>query len=261
MEDDTMPIQRRDHWTTRPWAFVLGIVVLLCLAFLIFFAWFSWRWQELRTESNKLHGSLETLKLRCPEDVPKHQWNRAIDWTRNLIAQVFFGPQTDEIAGLKVLNLQMAERIKEPVDLTTLQWVWDQIESCDERKGKLSCAARFRDLKLMTKGPITDESLPHLWALNRVIMLDLSGTQISDASIPTLSQLSNLHWVDVTGTAMSRDGVAQLQGELPKVKVRFMDASEIEEARRSYARSLARPRPPSPQLESQNQNPSGRTNP
>ncbi len=80
-------------------------------------------------------------------------------------------------------------------------------------------AARFRKVKLMTNGPITDERLSSVWALDRCVGLDLSETQITDASAPFLLSLPKLERPDISKTNITPVGVAELQSSRPELHV------------------------------------------
>lgn len=169
--------------------------------------------REYHGLSRDVQRSISDMKTQRPADVPKEQWDRATEWTSNIIAQVFFGLDEAELPGLRKLANDITERRKGPVDLVTLQWIWDEVERCDARPD--SCAVRFRDARLLAKEPITDESLPQVWSLDRVMWLDLHGTEITDASVPALQRLSQLKVLHLDDTAVSDGGVETLKKSLP----------------------------------------------
>ena len=80
----------------------------------------------------RVHGQvrdkIRSLAVRCPPDVSSDKWQRAVDWTANLISQEYPAPSDKDRDSLRELNDGLAEKIKGNVDLTTLQWVWDQCE-------------------------------------------------------------------------------------------------------------------------------------
>ncbi len=177
------------------------------------------RINEYRTLSQNLAQSITDMKTQRPADVPQAQWDRATDWTSNIIAQVFFGLDEAELPGLRRLADEVAERRKSAVDLATLQWIWDEVARCDSQPE--SCAIRFRDARLLAKEPITDESLPQLWSLDRVVWLDLHRTQITDASVPVLSRLMQLRVLHIDETAITPAGVEALREALPICDISF----------------------------------------
>ena len=203
------------HW----WKFGLLIVVLASLPWVVGIVQTIERQHRFGALLNELNSSLEAMKIQCPEEVSQTHWDDAVDWTRNLPIQVFIYPHEERISCLKELNRQLAVRISEPVDFTTLQWVWDQIERCEATRPNRGYSLRFRDLRRLAKGPITDKSLPNLWSLDRVESLNLYGTQISDASLPTLSKLTHLRYLNVGRTALTSNAVAKLRGELPNCQI------------------------------------------
>ncbi len=56
--------------------------------------------------------------------------------------------------------------------------------------------------------------LPYLEAL------DLDETKVTDAGLSHLTKLKSLHDLNLTGTQVTDAGVAELQGSLPKLKIR-----------------------------------------
>ncbi|MDA1231387.1 MAG: leucine-rich repeat domain-containing protein, partial [Planctomycetota bacterium] len=149
------------------------------------------------------------LEAHCPADVPAAQWTEAVKWTSNLVVQDFYYPQPEEYPGLQNLNQQLELKKNDPIDLAKLRWIWDEIETACG--GPNSVASRFRKVKLMTKGPITDERLPSLWALERCTGLDLSETEITDASVPFLQSLPKLERLDIHNTKITATGAKELQ--------------------------------------------------
>jgi hypothetical protein len=153
----------------------------------------------------------------CPADVPQAQWTQAVEWTANVISQDFSAYNAQEIQGLKTLSRELDERATKEVDLRTLQWIWD--ECANTCGGSDSYGIRFRNVKLLTKEPITDATLPAVWSLGRCTDLDLSNMQISDISIPYLSTLTQLQRFDIRGTQISGEGAEKLRRSLAKCQV------------------------------------------
>lgn len=160
---------------------------------------------------------IESFKARRPDDVPKEQWEAGIDWTRNVIIQDFFWPTPPEVIGIEKLARELEQKSAGQVDLVTLQWIWDQCEIyCG---GPRSCSIKFRDVKLLTNGAITDDSLPVVWSLDHCTGLDLSDTEITDHSIPFLAELEHLERLDLNRTGVTEHGIHQLQSARPDLEV------------------------------------------
>ena len=107
--------------------------------------------------------------------------------------------------------------MKGQVDLATLQWVWEECEKAP-RRGAVY-AIRFRDVRLLTKEPITDDDLPHLWSLDKCLHLELHNTQVTDQGLKHLEGLSNLKYLSLHNTQVTDEGVARLQAALPGCKI------------------------------------------
>jgi hypothetical protein len=167
-------------------------------------------WQEACSKIN-------SLGTRKPANVPPDQWQRAVEWTANVVGQIYCVHTFDDPEEIRRLCESLDQKIAGQVDLTTLQWVWEQCE--DEEDVRHVYAIRFRDVRLLTAGPITDDRLPKLWSLNECEWLDLSATEVSDAGLEHLEGLTNLRHLDLTGTKVTDEGVKKLQEALPNCEI------------------------------------------
>ena len=204
----------------RPGRWRRYVIVFVCTVSCILFSWFLWKvytTRQYRNEAVQLRSTIDALQSHGPADVPASQWKDAVAWTSNLVVQDFFSPNPEQFIGLQKLNQQLEQKKGEPVDLAKLRWIWDEIEAACG--GPDSVAARFRNVKLMTNGPITDERLPSVWALDRCVGLDLSETQITDASAPFLLSLPKIERLDISKTFITPVGVAELQSSRPELHV------------------------------------------
>lgn len=227
MPAETAPVSRietsegapRKGASRRTWLLLI-ILLLVSFGHLILLPWFLHvqKWRRFTRLLTLIRTSINAFRARRPADVPEAQWEEAVSWTANVVVQDFFTPNDTEYPGLVRLSSGLEERLKGPVDLTTLQWVWDQCaEACG---GPQSFGIRFRDVKLLTKGPITDANLADVWSVTRLTRLDLSFTEISDASIPFLSSLQHLEYLDIHGTQITEQGIEQLRRAIPKCEFR-----------------------------------------
>lgn len=128
-------------------------------------------------------------------------------WTENLIVQIYnAGCDT---ASLRTLLKKIAAESDGQPDLATLRWIWEECERADARNRHL--AVKFRNPKLLTRGPITDDRLPKLWSLNKVVELDLTGTQVTDGGLVHLKDLGNVKYLYLSGTNVTDDGLAHIK--------------------------------------------------
>jgi len=194
---------------------VLLLSLLLAIVTPIFHT--AARWRKHGRLSRQTREKISSLKARRPSDVPPAQWDRAVDWTSNLIAQVYFAPEESDPDSLERLSESLERKSKQQVDLGTLQWVWEECEKAP-RSGA-QCAIRFRDVRLLTKEPITDADLPHLWSLDKCLHLELHNTQVTDQGLKHLEGLSNLKYVSLDNTQVTDEGVARLQAALPGCEI------------------------------------------
>lgn len=179
----------------------------------------------------RLHGQtwdkIRSLAVRCPLDVPPDQWQKAVDWTANLIVQVYFSPVQSDPKSLKELHDRLSEKINGAVDLTTLQWVWEHCEEAP-RDGAVY-AIRFRSIRLLTKEPITDNDLPHLWSLHKCSALDLSSTEVTDAGLTHLESVANLAALSLANTQVTDAGMTHL-ASLPNLTVLSLSSTRVTDA-------------------------------
>jgi hypothetical protein len=164
-------------------------------------------------------SKIESLSLSRPPNIPPGQWQEAVDSTSNVIGQIYFYPDHGGLESLKRLCKELDEKISGQVDLTTLQWVWNECEKAEGR-GQVY-AVRFRDVRLLTGGPITDDRLPGLWSLDKCLWLDLSNTQVTDAGLEHLRGRTNLRRLHLVNTQVTPEGVKRLQEALPKCEILY----------------------------------------
>ncbi len=108
-------------------------------------------------------------------------------------------------------------KTKGQVNLTTLQWVWEECEKAPRSGAEY--AIRFRDVRLLTKEPITDDDLPHLWSLDKCLSLELNNTQVTDRGLKYLEGRSNLKYLNLQNTQVTDEGVARLRAALPDCEI------------------------------------------
>lgn len=118
---------------------------------------------------------------------------------------------------MEQLANDLKKMVQRPVDYETLQWIWDQCEEyCG---GPESYAIRFRDIPLLSRELITDQTLPNAWSLDRCQGIDLTGVPVTDISIAVLKKKTNLRWIVLSGTRVTRSGVEELRAARPTLNV------------------------------------------
>ena len=197
---------------------LLAVLLLsVLLAITAPFLHFVTGWRKHVSLSTQVREKIQSLKPKRPPDVPADQWDRAVDWTSNLIAQVYFAPNKGDPDSLQRLCESLDGKIKGQVNLTTLQWVWEECEKAPRSGAEY--AIRFRDVRLLTKEPVTDDDLPHLWSLDKCLYLELNNTQVTDRGLKHLEGLSNLKYLNVQNTQVTDEGVAWLRTALPGCEI------------------------------------------
>ena len=173
------------------------------------------------SENNRLWqgacSKINSLSTRRPPNIPPDQWQRAVDWTANVVTQIYSVHTSDDPEEIRRLRNSFDQKFAGQVDLTTLQWVWEQCE--DEEDDRHIYAIRFRDVRLLTEGAITDDRLPELWSLNECTWLDLTWTQITDAGLQHLKGLTKLEQLALSGTQVTSQGINELRKALPECDI------------------------------------------
>lgn len=172
---------------------------------------------EHRALVSEVQARIMSLAANPPSDVPAGQWHRAVAWTSNLIAQAYFARDENDPGSLRRLCRALDQKTSAPADLATLQWIWEEVEKAP-RYGAMY-AIRFRDVRLMTKEPITDDDIPRLWSLQKCCYLDLDDTRVTDAGLRHLEGLSALESLSLYNTGVTDEGLRKLQAKLPNCRI------------------------------------------
>ena len=150
---------------------------------------------------------VESLKSSCPANVPVQQWERGVNWTSNAISQIYFSPIHGDIESLENLCQFLDQQIQTDVGLNTLRSIWEEFEKSRGRGQKY--ATTFRDVRLLTEEPITDDDLTNLWSLDRCLHLDLSNTAVTDAGMKHLAE-AKFELLILSGTKVGDQGIKEL---------------------------------------------------
>ncbi|MGA2061743.1 MAG: hypothetical protein ABSG67_14755 [Thermoguttaceae bacterium] len=105
------------------------IITLIFISIVLCAFYFSWEPViRFRHTYDKIGTAVENLANRRPKGVTVKQWETAISWTHNDIGNCLCQP--DYIKDMKrFYNFadQLDEKIKDEVDLSTIDWIWDEI--------------------------------------------------------------------------------------------------------------------------------------
>ena len=64
----------------------------------------------------------------------------AVDWTSNVVCQIYFSPEHGNLDSLRRLCESLDQKTSGPVDMTTLQWVWEECEKSNYRNIDVLCS-------------------------------------------------------------------------------------------------------------------------
>ncbi|VTR93265.1 Uncharacterized protein OS=Rhodopirellula europaea SH398 GN=RESH_04568 PE=4 SV=1 [Gemmata massiliana] len=110
------------------WALATGFV-LACAG-----CWYEYQWRH-REFCRAVDSELKTLANKCPPDVTRQQWRNVVGWTlndfRGWLAKSTHIRQEDRGRFLTELR----DRLSGPVDLGTVDWLYDELERLTSRFG------------------------------------------------------------------------------------------------------------------------------
>jgi len=163
--------------------------------------------RHYRERADYAKQQVEKLKSRRPKNVSAEKWDRGVDWTSNAISQIYFSPSYGELESLESLCQFLDQQTKKDIGLNTLRSIWDEYEKARGRGQRF--AVTFRDIRLLTEEPVTDDDLVNLWSLDRCLYLDLNNTAVTDAGMRHLAE-SKLELLELSSTKVGDAGVKDL---------------------------------------------------
>lgn len=181
-------------------------------------------------------AKIESLKQLRPGNVADEKWIRGVDWTSNIISQIYFSPEHGDLVSLEDLCRFLERRTQQDVDLRTLRSIWDECEKVTGRGKRY--AITFRDVRLLADEPIDDDDLPGLWSIDKCMQLDLSNTAVTNAGMPHLTAKSNISMLFLSGTKVGDDG---LKSVVENSGLRFLDLSQTRVSNEGLRHLLTRP--------------------
>jgi hypothetical protein len=185
---------------------VVAVVLLLGVGHFLFIQVRYWQW---RSAHSALNDKIASLATRNPTAKSPSKWSDAVEWTRNLIHQVYsFRHSAEQIASLKRLAVKLDQKAKVTADYSTLRWLWDEI-AADNPESRYPMD--FWNDQLLVEDPIQDDDLPGLRLLKKRSNLDLAGYAITDAGLKHLEGLVNLRYLVLDNTQVTDDGLEKLQ--------------------------------------------------
>jgi hypothetical protein len=70
---------------------------------------------------------MRQLRDRRPVGVDADRWEYASGWAITAYCNICFSPGYVPLDELKRFRTELEERLREPVDLTTIDWVWERL--------------------------------------------------------------------------------------------------------------------------------------
>ncbi len=113
------------------WLFTRRNLIITMVSVGIVLSAFYFSWEPVfrfRHTYDKIYTAVDNLVDRRPKGVTIKQWENAISWTLNDIGNCLCQP--DYIKDMKRLyNFadQLDEKLKNEVDMSTIDWIWDEI--------------------------------------------------------------------------------------------------------------------------------------
>lgn len=100
-------------------------IALSSLAIVIGSIWFYQSIVRPRTISEEIRVLIDSMERQSPPGMSRRQWNSAVAWTHNLHGYCMISFHCDA-ATLDNFRDRLTERLRGPVDMTTIHWIWDQ---------------------------------------------------------------------------------------------------------------------------------------
>jgi hypothetical protein len=101
--------------------------------------------------SKRVRKDLRELIGKRPADIPPGQWEFAVGWTLNLHANCA-AYATTSLDELELFEERLEAKLRGRVDLTTIDWIWDEYERITD------CGKRYSDKYRPTKSPVFQEA-------------------------------------------------------------------------------------------------------
>ena len=196
-----------DRNPPRVLRYIMVFIGLVLVAFLISVIAHVRTVRHYNERAGYAKQQVEKLKSRCPKNVSAEKWDRGVDWTSNAISQIYFSPSHGDLESLESLCQFLDQETEKDVGLKTLRSIWDEYEKARGRSQRL--ALRFRDIRLLTEEPVTDDDLVDLWSLDRCLYLDLNNTAVTDAGMRHLAD-SRLESLELWNTKVGDAGIKDL---------------------------------------------------
>ena len=77
--------------------------------------------------TRSVERDLESLYLKRPKELTPKQWRGVVEWTQNAQANCLRFQKSIKRDDMDRFERQLKERAAGPVDLKTIDWIWDEI--------------------------------------------------------------------------------------------------------------------------------------
>jgi hypothetical protein len=110
------------------WAIVA--IVVLGIAFVVF--------PQMRHVHNcqRVEADVRALALKRPADVTRDQWQYMVGWTINDVGNCLASPRYADSGKLAQFANELHLRCAGKIDVSTIDWIWDQIAEMSPNYGK-----------------------------------------------------------------------------------------------------------------------------
>jgi hypothetical protein len=106
--------------------FLLAVASLLVICAAPAVHWVLDRLSFIR-EQRVAYESVWKLRDRRPAEINPDTWEWATSWAITAYCNVSFSPEHLSVQELKQFHFDLEERLRAPVDLKTVDWVWDRL--------------------------------------------------------------------------------------------------------------------------------------
>jgi hypothetical protein len=127
-EGDTVTVSVRARaLASRRWRLGCGLILLCAILGSLYF-WFGVvePVREWRQWHNRVQADIKSLASKRPPDITRGEWEWVVGWTVNLHGNC--GSEWNNFNSVEMQSFaeELERRLQGPVDMRTIDWIWDE---------------------------------------------------------------------------------------------------------------------------------------
>jgi hypothetical protein len=121
------PAKRPPRWLSGWFRVVLLAILVAGIGMAITREWFLWPLRHYRLFI-ETRDAIAGMADRLPDGVSPERWEDAVGWTLTAHGNCCSHHTFVDRAGFERFAGELSDRLADPVDLRTIDWIWDQYE-------------------------------------------------------------------------------------------------------------------------------------